>query len=57
VDSAGSDEGTLAGCCECGDEPSGSGATDLVKTKHANNRNIITYAIKIQKGINMPCKQ
>jgi hypothetical protein len=24
----------LAGCCECGDEPSGSGATELV-TSHA----------------------
>jgi hypothetical protein len=22
--------GTLAGCCECGDEPSGSGAAELV---------------------------
>jgi hypothetical protein len=22
----------LAGCCECGDEPSGSGATELVKS-------------------------
>jgi hypothetical protein len=22
--------GLLAGCCECGDEPSGSGATELV---------------------------
>jgi hypothetical protein len=22
--------GPLAGCCECGDEPSGSGATELV---------------------------
>jgi hypothetical protein len=23
-------QGSLAGCCECGDEPSGSGATELV---------------------------
>jgi hypothetical protein len=30
VDSPGSGQGPLAGCCECGDEPSGSGATDLV---------------------------
>jgi hypothetical protein len=29
VDSSGSCEGLLAGCCECGDEPSGSGATEL----------------------------
>jgi hypothetical protein len=30
VDSAGSGRGPLAGCCECGDEPSGSGAAELV---------------------------
>jgi hypothetical protein len=30
VDSPGSGQGLLAGCCECGDEPSGSGATELV---------------------------
>jgi hypothetical protein len=23
----------VAGCCECGDEPSGSGATELVNTR------------------------
>jgi hypothetical protein len=27
VDSPGSGLGSLAGCCECGDEPSGCGAT------------------------------
>jgi hypothetical protein len=30
VDSPGSGQGPVADCCECGDEPSGSGATDLV---------------------------
>jgi hypothetical protein len=30
VDSPGSGYGPLAGCCECGDETSGSGATKLV---------------------------
>jgi hypothetical protein len=30
VDSPGSGYGPLAGCCECGDVPSGSGATELV---------------------------
>jgi hypothetical protein len=30
VDSPGSGKGSLAGCCEHGDEPSGSGATELV---------------------------
>jgi hypothetical protein len=31
VDSRGSGHGSLAGCCECGDEPSGSGTTELVE--------------------------
>jgi hypothetical protein len=30
LDSTGSGQGTLAGCCECGDETSGSCATELV---------------------------
>jgi hypothetical protein len=30
LDSAGSGQGPVAGCCECGDEPSGSCATELV---------------------------
>jgi hypothetical protein len=30
VDSPGSRQGSLAGCCECGDEPSGSDATEFV---------------------------
>jgi hypothetical protein len=30
VDSVGSGWGPVAGCCECGDEPSGSGAMELV---------------------------
>jgi hypothetical protein len=30
VDSPGSGSGPLAGCCECGDEPPGSGAAELV---------------------------
>jgi hypothetical protein len=29
VDSPGSGEGSLADCCECSDEPLGSGATEL----------------------------
>jgi hypothetical protein len=29
VDSTGSEKGTVADCCEGGDEPSGSGATEL----------------------------
>jgi hypothetical protein len=30
LDSDGSGQGSVAGCCECGDEPSGSCATELV---------------------------
>jgi hypothetical protein len=30
LDSTGSGQGSVAGCCECDDEPSGSCATDLV---------------------------
>jgi hypothetical protein len=30
MDSPGSGKGSVAGCCECGDEPSGSGARELV---------------------------
>jgi hypothetical protein len=32
MDSPGSGQGPLAGCLECGDEPSGSGATESVVT-------------------------
>jgi hypothetical protein len=32
VDPAGSGQGLLAGCCERGDEPSGSGATESVSS-------------------------
>jgi hypothetical protein len=31
VDSIGSGVGPVAGCCECGDELSGSGTTELLK--------------------------
>jgi hypothetical protein len=30
LDSTGSGQGPVAGCCECGDEPSGSCAKELV---------------------------
>jgi hypothetical protein len=30
LDSTGAGQGPMAGCCECGDEPSGSCATELV---------------------------
>jgi hypothetical protein len=33
LDCTGSGQGPVAGCCECGDEPSGSSATELVELK------------------------
>jgi hypothetical protein len=33
-ESTGSGYGPIAGCCECGDEPSGSCVTELVNLKH-----------------------
>jgi hypothetical protein len=30
LDSTGSGQGPVSGCCECGDKPSGSCATELV---------------------------
>jgi hypothetical protein len=34
LDSTGSGQGPVAGCCECGDEPSGSCVTELVNCPH-----------------------
>jgi hypothetical protein len=34
LDSTVSGQGPMAGCCECGDEPSGSCATELVSYRH-----------------------
>jgi hypothetical protein len=34
LDSTGLGQGPVAGCCECGDEPSGSCATELVSCIH-----------------------
>jgi hypothetical protein len=43
LDSTGLGQGPVAGCCECGDEPSGSCATELVSL--------------IQRRINVKCSQ
>jgi hypothetical protein len=37
LDSTGSGQGPVAGCCECGDERSGSCSTELVLTNHEND--------------------
>jgi hypothetical protein len=36
LDSTGSGQGPVAGCFECGDEPSGSCATELVSYRNIN---------------------
>jgi hypothetical protein len=40
-----SGQGPVAGCCECGDEPSGSCATELVKglLDDSNNSHLYKY--------------
>jgi hypothetical protein len=37
LDSTGSGQGPVAGCCECGDEPSGSCATELVNNSSSGS--------------------
>jgi hypothetical protein len=37
LDSTGSGQGQVAGCCECGDETSGSCATELVRILCSKN--------------------
>jgi hypothetical protein len=41
LDSTGSGQGPVAGCCECGDESSGSCATELVSYYSPSNKIII----------------
>jgi hypothetical protein len=43
----------VAGCCECGDELSGSGATELVKTVDRYQRFDRTCRLQLQAGLNM----
>jgi hypothetical protein len=39
----------MAGCCECGDEPSGSGATDLVRLMiYVNKYAVLTYSKELK---------
>jgi hypothetical protein len=45
MDSIGSGQGPVAGSCECGDEPSNSGATELVL--HLYNKVFVSYGLDI----------
>jgi hypothetical protein len=48
LDSSGSGQGPVAGCCVCGDEPSGSCATELVSFEIlANIRNYASVVIYV----------
>jgi hypothetical protein len=40
LDSTGSGQGPVAGCCECGGEPSGSCTTELVSVKQCNDHEL-----------------
>jgi hypothetical protein len=42
----------LAGSCECGDEPSGSGATELVSSVHVVARGFKGLLLNISQEIN-----
>jgi hypothetical protein len=39
----------VEGCCECDDQPSGSGATELVEERNALKQNLLQYSIKRTK--------
>jgi hypothetical protein len=43
VDPFGSEQGPVVGCCEYGDEPSGSGAMDLVTYITRNYHSLFGY--------------
>jgi hypothetical protein len=47
LDSTVSGQGSVAGCCECGDEPSGSGATGLVGYLGSHARYALTCHILV----------
>jgi hypothetical protein len=43
LDSTGSGQEPVAGCCECGDEPSGSCATELVSYSSNNTYKVLSF--------------
>jgi hypothetical protein len=59
VDSPGSGWRPLAGCCECGDEPSSSGATELVKSEYEMTRSYkaLVYTYKSTQSYNPKVQQ
>jgi hypothetical protein len=59
VGSPGSGWGPVAGCCECGDEPFGSGATELVSLVVTNyafpSNETICHATKLLTSLGTCC--
>jgi hypothetical protein len=51
VDLTGSGQGPVAGCGECGDEPSGSCATELVSKYSTSTRERRNYSERIRCGL------
>jgi hypothetical protein len=49
LNSAGSGQGPVAGCCECSDEPSGSCATELVNFSTVDLKNILQKPLKAER--------
>jgi hypothetical protein len=49
LNSTGSGQGPVAGCCECGDEPSGSCATELVRLSCLNTLTTADKDTRTQK--------
>jgi hypothetical protein len=47
LDSTGSGQGPVAGCCECADEPSGSCATELVSYAYSNGFVVLAEGLDI----------
>jgi hypothetical protein len=55
LDSTSSGQGPVAGCCECGDEPSGSCATELVMNYHTCDKFRTINIAKICKRVEFLC--
>jgi hypothetical protein len=50
TDSPVSGKGSLAGCCDCGDELSGSGATELVKGFYGSYVHHVSFVLQSERS-------
>jgi hypothetical protein len=53
LDSTGSGQGPVAGCCECGDEPSGSCATELVTVGISYEKAYLTCRTSLECAVSI----